>query len=301
MVRQAVLTGIIVLALQGLANAEDVYSIKVKTPGEGEAVTINHTQKLASRTLGTDANGKTLVDVTKKLTEMFVYTETILAKDSDKRPTRLRRRYEKAEIVEDDKTTSLPYQGKTVLIEKKDGKYSFTFDGGKDLTAEEAARLDQEFNQKSGFETDELEALVLPGKPVAVGSPWKIDLEPLAKEITKNGNAEIDGAKGIGTGVLQKVYSKNESQFGALHIKAELPMKTMGKGEKKLILDDGSKFVMGLDFDCCIDGKSFDEIFKFGMKMDVTSVIALPDGSKGKLAITVQTDGDETRRGVPKK
>ncbi len=100
-------------------RVEDAYTIKVKKNGKG-TVTTEDKQEIDNSTLKiVDPNGKVLENKKEQKTVTQAYKETILEKEKGKKATRLRREYTKAlvKIGDDDKT--LPYEGKTVLIEKK--------------------------------------------------------------------------------------------------------------------------------------------------------------------------------------
>ena len=71
-----------------------------------------------------------------------------LDKPEGQRPTSLRRHYDKAVAGAAGEVKSLGFEGKTVLIEEKDGQYSFKVKGGAELAGEDAAPLDKEFNQE---------------------------------------------------------------------------------------------------------------------------------------------------------
>src|SRR5439155_714677 len=135
-----------------------------------------------------DPAGNTLDDRAQKTSEVNRYREEVLEKEPGRRATRLRRQYEKAQARTDDQAETLPYQGKTVLIEKKGDKYRFRIEGGAELTGKDARFLDKEFNAKGRTEDEsQLEKLFLPDKAVPVGASWKLDLERIAKEIGKEG------------------------------------------------------------------------------------------------------------------
>src|SRR5262249_52032126 len=138
--------------------------------GQGDVthITQSITSQLISKT--TDATGKVLKEEYPRPDgETFVYTQTILEKpDKSKPPTRVRRQYERSEKKSGGKTTQLEFQGKTVLIEKKDGKWRFQFEGGSELALEDAMIVYRDFHDDETVPEDQIKRL-LPKKPVKVG------------------------------------------------------------------------------------------------------------------------------------
>src|SRR5437764_13644195 len=94
-------------------------TVKVKQPGPGDRekeVRNETTTNKASFSL----NG---TDMTKeeKVVTKFVYTDEVVTRPAGaKRPTKLRRTYETAEMTKDGEKVDLGLAGKTVVVEKKD-------------------------------------------------------------------------------------------------------------------------------------------------------------------------------------
>jgi len=85
-----------------------------------------------------DNQGNALQEKNETITEKYIYQETLLEKSLEKnKATRLRRAYDQAEIARGDDKETLPYQGKTVLIEKKGDRYEFQIEGGEVLTGKD--------------------------------------------------------------------------------------------------------------------------------------------------------------------
>ena len=285
---------------QPSARAEDTYSVKVKHSATGDVVAIEDSLTITGDIKVEDATGKPLNTMTNKTVQTSVYTETTLAKEAGKRPTKLSRQYDKAEVQQGDKTTTLPYQGKTVDIEKKEGKYHFQV-AGKDLSGDDAAQLDSEFNKNTDEDQLDLPELILPGKAVALNDSWKIDMGPFSKQFAKVAQFTLDADKAKGTAVLRKVYMKGDRQFGVLHVDITAPVKSMGEGATKINFDDGAPMTIAFDVDGCIDGTAETGTLKMDMKMDGSSSVPLPGGAKGKLTISMKVNGTNTRNEQPKK
>ena len=114
----AVGLGLVLTASGG--RADDAYTITIKEPGKGDVLQVKATDSAHNQSKLLDQAGdKTLMERGEKTERTMVYRETILEKDAGKRrPTQLKRQYEKAQLTTNGKTTDLPYQGKTVLIER---------------------------------------------------------------------------------------------------------------------------------------------------------------------------------------
>src|SRR5205823_5031902 len=129
-------------------------------------------------------------DSTRKATK---FKQEVLEKDPAKMTFKLRRTYEKAQFTgKDGKLKDEIYQGKTVLIEKKDGKVTASIEGGESLSAATAPRLFKEFT-KDDDSNSKMEQL-LPKTAVKVGETWKID-PAVMKELLKGGLGETDFSK----------------------------------------------------------------------------------------------------------
>src|SRR5205085_2411517 len=107
-------------------QAQQKFDIKFKKSAKGDVYLIEKAENTEVSTLIQDQAGKALKEEKKKSVESYAFRETILEKtDSDRRATKLRREYTKAETTAEGKTTQQPFHGKTVLIEKKGDKYHF--------------------------------------------------------------------------------------------------------------------------------------------------------------------------------
>lgn len=277
------------------ARAEDTYTIKLKRAAKGDVGAFIKEGSVELRMTGKD--GETSIDTTQRTAEAFRYREEVLEKEAKQRPTRVRRDYEKAEVYTDNKTSILPYQGKSVIIGLKDGKYQFQLDG-KPLSGNDAHCLAKEFREDS--DEKGIEASMLPRKPVAVNEIWNVDVQHIAKEFGKEGKMDIDVAKATGTGKLERAYTKDGKQFGVLTFQLEFPVKALRNGPKQLTMQPGAKVIMNLTLDACIDGSSLFEVMK--SKFQMTGVGSSP-GSGGKelrVNLEIQGNGLESRQEAAK-
>ncbi|HWG47126.1 MAG TPA: hypothetical protein VN688_30460 [Gemmataceae bacterium] len=283
------------LAAAAPIRVEDAYTIKTKRDGKGDVVTKDEQKTETSHFKVEGPDGKLLKNEKKEQTTMMTYKETIVEKEKGKKATKLRRAYTKAFVktIEGDKTTetTLPYQGKTILIEKKDGKYHFSIEGGEELTGEDAELLDKSFN-KEGDDSDdeEIEKALFPKKPVRVGESWKLDAVSLWKSFEKGTRSPfpLDKAKASGTGKLRKAYKKNGAQFGVLDFSVTMPIKgqfPLGKNDTAAI-QDGSKMKVHIEVDTCIDGTLSDGAGDITTDIAFTAVFKGPGGKDYKMMVS---------------
>jgi hypothetical protein len=176
---------------------------------------------------------------------VFLFEETVLAGETNKRPTRLQRRYEQAIVKKDGKETTLPYEWKTVVIEKKDDKYRYLSDG-KELSGDSARVLEDEFT-RGVSEWEENERL-LPKKPVRVNETWTIATEPFNKEL-EEAKTKIDAGKSTAKGKLLNVYEKDGRRFGVFEARLEFSLLNLGQQNAMPLLYE-------VTLDICIDGSS---------------------------------------------
>ena len=144
------------LAAAAPVRVDDAYTIKVKKSGKGDVSLHEKVDVEDSSFKIEDADGKKLQDKQAVKTT----TETVRGNNSGKRKRQesdeVRREYTKAAIKTDGNERTLPYQGKTVLIEKKnDGKYHFRIEGGEEVTGKDAESLSRSFNKENADDGDE--------------------------------------------------------------------------------------------------------------------------------------------------
>jgi hypothetical protein len=286
---------------------EDAYTIKVKKNGKGDVTTEDKQEIEDSKVKIEDPDGKVLQDKKEVKTTTQAYKETILEKEAGKKATKLRREYTKATVKTGDDEKTLPYQGKTVLIEKKDGKFHFTIEGGAELTGKDAALLNKSFNKdaKDDSDGDDLEKAIFPKKPVKVNESWSIDAPALIKSFEKDSNQPIpvDKAKVAGTGKLLKAYKKDGKQYGVLDIHIDVPLKgdfPLGPGQSAPVRA-GSTMTMRIKVDGCIDGTSSDAVTEMSMDMDLNAVIKAAGGKEYKMSLVLKQKEKGTEKDLSKK
>src|SRR5262249_32834739 len=152
----------------GAAVAEEAYTIKRKEPAAGDTVQVERTNTLKVVTQLV-VKGTKVINETDTAVETSAYKETVLERDGATKPTKLERVYTKAQVtVGGQKPVELAYRDKTVVIEKKGDRYTFTYKGAKELQPGESQFLEMEFNSTPA-ERGEL------SKPPAPPGAGKVD------------------------------------------------------------------------------------------------------------------------------
>jgi hypothetical protein len=281
----AALAGLLVWA--GTVLAQEAVTIKLKERAEGAAYQVD---KVEGGTIATKVTvmGQNMED-TKKMSETTSYKETVQKLDDKKHPTKLEREYAKAEKTTNGKAEKSPLQGKTVLIEKKGDKFTFTYKGGEEVKGEAAEGLDKEFNKNA--HEDDLDKLLMPKDPVKPNGEWKIDMKAVAKYFAAGEDIEVDADKSTGTGKLLKVYKKDGRQYGEISVKLDMPVKTVGKGAMKVDAGQGSKLTLNGTMDVCIDGAEATGSLKAKMQLNVS---AMAMGASITLNVDADTETKQT-------
>jgi hypothetical protein len=247
----AVLT-CLVLPLPALA--QDTYTIKTNRSTKGTTTREHKVETEVVNSKVTDLGGKVLEEEASTTTVTSTFEQTVLERpDLKKKPTVLKRTYEKAIVKEGKETKQLPYEGKSILIEKKDGKYHYRYASGGDINGHAAKWLDKEFKDDEEKSDVDFEQLLLPTKAVAVGESWKISMTELVKDLEKKG-IKVQADKSTGTGTLLKAYKKDGRQFGDLHFKLDFPLKSLKVKDSEISFQLGSTIVIEAKTSVCIDG-----------------------------------------------
>jgi hypothetical protein len=234
------------VALTAAARAQD-YTIKLKRgPDPGKSVVVKSSDEKDATVKITDADGKAVQDQKQSEKTDEVYTETVL-EQGDKSPKKYKRAYEKATRTRDGKAEARSYEGRTVLFEEKDGKYTVTAEGDKPLSKEDLQELTKKANDADPARQD----IFLPKKPVKVGDSWKVEGADLAKAYAKTGG-ELDAEHSGADGKLTKVYKDGDRQFGVI----TLTLKMAPKPPPGVTFEKPPVVEMTVTLDTAIDGSS---------------------------------------------
>jgi hypothetical protein len=230
------------------ASAQDAIPIKIAHPKAGQRARITIDETMTSKSI------YTMQGMTQKkdevTTKSFIYVDEIIANPTNaKRATKIKRTYQKAVLGKDGKAKSLSVEGKTVLIEKKGEKHSFTVNG--QTVGADTLKLLQDELDKSA--SRDFRDAMFPTQPVKPGESWKVDVADLIKAIGEPGPI-FDKDKLTATGTLVKAYKKDGKQFGVIEFNIATPVTGFG-AKSPLKLYEGS-MTLKLIRDGCIDGSA---------------------------------------------
>lgn len=259
------------------APSGTAYTIKVREPQRGDKLLVTETMKDTSTiTIAGKADPKTEQ-------ESWEYTETILDMPvGAHKPTKATREYKTAKsndgagVMRD-----LSFAGKTVLLEQKGNKYSFTVNG-RALPDADSRQLTREFRKVAKSNKSELQYF-LPKGAVKLNEPWALDRETMAQWASEDDVTPDLDASSV-TGKLTKVYSKDGKQWGTMEFSLKLVVKSLGADAPPLSGSMTGVFVV----DCPIDGSS--PASRESMKMTGDLKGTIPQGP-----ITIKGGEDHSR------
>jgi hypothetical protein len=209
---------------------------------------------------------------------------------------KLHRRYTRAERIQNGKEegTTLPYARKTLLIERKDGRYTFRTTEGEYYSGRE--ELDDEFNGRM----PQLPSLgmewLLPRQAVRVGESWKIEPAPFLKVLAKLRELAIHADRATGTGKLVKAYRKDGRRYGVLDLRIEvIPKSITGDNGNATVKLKAGKWTFRLLADGCIDGSSMAYRLKAGMEATLEGTLVM-GGRMEAVSLRLQSDVFESRQ-----
>ncbi len=277
--------GFAVLVTTNLFAADAAVELKPYKSKVGDRVRVTDEERTTTRSV--IVSEEKTQDKLDKHTKIVVYvSETLAVKDGEKKATKARRVYERAEDVKDGTETKLPLHGKTVVIEKKGETYTFTYDDGKAVTGAARDELDKEFNKKG--DDDDLDDFI-PKKPLKPGETWKMDTDKIAKSLAKEKDVFTLDQKGAsGSGKLADVYTFGGKPYGVYDMRVEFPLSEL-KGAPKLALLPGSKMALHMVCDGNVDGAEPDGTMT--MRLTLRVAFDAPNGTK----VNIKADGIMTR------
>ena len=291
-------TALFAVALFGItlpAHADESFRIQIRNEGKaGDRFHVREVEKTTQKMVVTDAAGKVLNKSDEQPDRTEIYEETIVAKEPGKRPHKLTRKYEKVIVREEDKDVEVPLSGKTVTIERKDGKYAFMLDDG-ELSTRMLKFLNESFKSDSEDE-DKFDDVFLSKRAVRVGETWKCDAKRVLMEILKDTSGNFDVTNATASGKLKETYAKDGRTFGKIAIDVNAPIAAIGKGKDAIAAKSGSFFKIKLDIDACIDGSISSGTLVAKSEMLVNAEISMRNGQKAMLKMTVDSSLTETRR-----
>lgn len=270
------IVGLVLFAVV-LGAAEESIELKDYTPKVGDRIRVTEEERTDTRSVA--HLPETVEDKTEKRVKVIIYTsETLAVKDGAKKPTKLKRVYEKAEESKDGNITKLPLDGKTITIEKKGDKYTFLYADGKAVDGNARELLDKEFNNKE----DDIGDLI-PKRPLKAGESWKMNAEKLRKKHVLDTFAS-DEKGSVSTGKLLEIYSFDGHKYGVFDLDLSFPLTEL-KGTPSVPLKSGSTLKMRAFVDGNVDGSEPDG--KTTVQISLRMSFDAPNGNK----VSIRADG----------
>ncbi len=281
----------------GVLFAEEKYTIKLRHSAKGDVALHSRQSNKTEAVTVVGPDGKVAQEKKQTTVDVDKYKQEVLEKTAGKLPNKVKRTYSEAKTTVDDQTEKRAYDGKEVLIEKKEDGYHFTVDG-QELTGTEAGSLPQNFNAKKPSD-DDMDKLMLPTDPVAVGVAWKIDGKKLIKLFGDDEKTiqSLDFDKAKGAGKLTKAYKTDGRQYGVLEFHFEVPLKAL---QGMYPCREGAKLVMTVVADGCIDGTAEADSATFKTKATGTAD-HVQDGQKTGVVIKFDIESVEKGTTTPVK
>lgn len=280
--------GVLALALLcAAAQAQDAVTIKFADPKAGDRVKVEEEEAAVSTTTVT-IGGKDQMKEEKGGKKVTFVEEVVTAGDGPgKRPTKLTRTYERAEFTKGDKTTEGAPLKTEIVIQKIDGKYTFSADG-KPVSGALADELNKAFNRP-----DVPPNAMFPDKPVKAGESWKVNLAVAVPDAP--GGMKFDREKGKGGGTLVRTEKRDGALFGTFELVVELPIADLGaKGQLELKPTSAVKNVVKAVG--CIDGTNSNG------KTVTKSNVLIEGGAMGAtIVVKAESNGTKTVTTLPKK
>ena len=290
--RKTCLLAALAVALSPLNGAAQEYVVKLKRPGLGDKTKAQVVDDFRLEFKILDNNGNVAQEADETKAHKFAYREAGLERAATgDELVKLKRHYEHAERTIKGTRETLPYQGKTVLIEKKGGRFEFHIEGGEMLEGKDAEELNEEFN-KGDFRKMFTEHF-LPRRAVKLNETWKFDVAALAKGFAGDGKIEIDETKSTGTGKLIKAYTKNGHQYGVVELTIVFPVTHFIDKDKRTAVKEG-KITLTLQADGCIDGAVDDSRLKAALNGMIRAEINA-NGTEVTMVIGLRANFNEQR------
>jgi hypothetical protein len=271
MTRLALVPATLLLAFSP-AFAQDAITIKLRKPADGDVLLVKKSDTSKTSFVVVDAAGTVLLDKKESKGRTYEFTETILKQESDLRVSKAARDYAKAQLVLDGKSKDGPLQGKSIVAEWKGDKYEFTYKSGEKVEGDAANDLTDQF--KSQAEGSNKIELMMPKGPVKVGASWQPDVAAIAGDLAKALGGAIDAGKSNAKGTLVKVHEKDKRKFGEMKFHMEFIVQTLGKGDGQLTFAPGTKMVVEINLDACIDGSAQVGVMRSKMSMSGNATLA---------------------------
>lgn len=274
-----IISCMIVLASGSLADDEITLKFKELAKGEPRRIVKEERGRLKAKLV--DGDGKVFHEDDQKNETDYIYEEIILEVcEKTKFPSKVQRKYEKAVKKTGQQSTKLPFDGKTVILSRKNGKCSFEWPDGKKVSKEAAAELAKSFDPNP-VDANIENKILFPRDTFRVGDSWTIDSLSLLKHNPDLKGLKADAKKAVGRVKVLRVFEMDGARCAECTLECSVPF--VGGTLRELPIPEGSTLTvkMKMTLVCCIDGTSHyqkgDGVFEIEMKgkMDVGMGIAV--------------------------
>jgi len=281
---------VVAAALVGAGRGED-YTLKFKSsPEKGQTFVVKDKDTSNSDTK-VEVNGMTIPETKKEVKD--VEYELRVVKPGDKKPEEFTRTYTKATKSEGNKSTKLPYDGRTLVFTLNKDAYKVSAEGTPAIGEKELAAL-----AKEAKDPNDLDEILDPGKPVKVGDTWNPDKKKLEGFFGKESLGTLDLDKSKISSKLVKVYDKDKHKWGTLELTMEVVIKELSGAGAALKFSEPAVVKLSMTIDRPIDGSSAALAATGKMSMTFKGTV-----EQGGMTINVSSDvkGDLERSMTEKK
>jgi hypothetical protein len=237
-----------------MAIAQEAYRLQLPAPAKGDVSRVVLSSRQSLRFLKLDAFGNEIRNDTTDSSANLTYTDTVLDQH-DQKTTRFRRQFERAaQSVNNCDPVPMACEGKTVLIDTRDGKTQVTWEGGEVVSDSFVQQMEAAINNGKAQFAALSKVDPLPQWPVKEGETWSVDIANLIRDCESKHGCSITGA--TGTAKLEKVEKRGNSRFAVLSVRVHVPLKSIDQGDKHIALQEDSGMTWESTYDFCFDGTS---------------------------------------------
>jgi hypothetical protein len=294
MTRFATLAALVIALGAGAAAAQERHTVRLKEERPGDVLQRTSVEEETTQTQ-VRVGGQPQPGQERASRREAEFRLTVLepAPTVGQKPLKQSRKYTKARETKDGQTTTLIYEGRTVLIEKQGEKFAFLLPGGGELSGPGVQHLERDFNERSGQVGDRY---FMPRKPVRVGESYAIDAGPLVKDLAASGKAKFDEAQAKAQGTLQRAYKKDGRLYGVIVFTVEIPVTSIVVSGDTMTPVKDSRFRYKGEIDACIDGSAHDRNARAELSIDIRFETTGADGRKADVTIRTRGVQRETYR-----
>jgi hypothetical protein len=275
------------------ASAQEYYTLKLPLAATGDISRVEFSMRQSFRMLKLDAFSNEIRNDSSDGSTGLTYIDTIL-EQVDGKTTRLRREFERAvQSVDAGELVAMTCQGKTVMVEVKDGKTQVSWEGGNMVPDSFAQQMEAVLKGSKENLATLSKVDPLPKLQVKVGDSWTVDIAALIAECEAKHGCEVAGASGKAS--LEKVEKRDGKLFAVMVVKVQVPLKCITRGDKRISLNDESGMTWESTYNFCIDGSS--TAFQTRNRFHFLTAGTAPEhsGLSTRLRLETEVELNETR------